>query len=261
MKKILSLLAVLLFSVGALQAKKNAPQDSIRVLFIGNSYTYYNKMPSMFDSIARTQKKRVAVTAVTKGGEKLAGHLKNPKLLDKLKKGGWDFVVIQEQSAMPSYSTPEVMRTTYKAAHTLDSLIRVGSPKAQTVYYMTWGHKFGCQKPQEGYPLINNYSGMQMRLANSYIEMAYDNNGRCAPVGLAWKEIREKHPDLVLYKQDCSHPSVLGSYLAANVIYSTIFPKPYQTVYTAGVPENVAEIIQQTAQNTVFDNLSILNIN
>lgn len=245
----------------ALNAKKKAePQDSIRILFIGNSYTYYNRMPAMFDSIAKSQKQLVSITAITKGGEKLAGHLKNDKLRALLKKGGWNYVVIQDQSSMPAYPSAEVAATTYKAAATLDSLIKSGSPAATTVYYMTWGHKYGCQKPKPGYPLIDNYQGMQMRLANSYLEMAYDNNGRCAPVGLAWKEIREKHPELVLYKPDCSHPSKLGSYLAANVIYTTIFLKPYQTAYTAGLSSSTAELIQQTAQQTVLSNLSLLNI-
>lgn len=260
-KSIFTLLLALCTLLGANAAKKNVPQDSIRVLFIGNSYTYYNNMPAMVDSIAKSQKKLLSITRVVKGGEKFAGHLKNPKLHELLKKGGWNFVVLQEQSAMPSYPTAEVARTTYKAAHTLDSLIVAGSPDAKVIFYMTWGHKYGCQKPwKDNYPMGNNYEGMQERLITSYLEMAYDNDARCAPVGMAWREIRRTHPELQLYKPDCSHPSALGSYLVANVIYTTMFPKPYQTGFTTGIDSSTAEIIQQIAQQTVLNNKETLNI-
>lgn len=260
-KSILTLILSVCTLLGASAAKKAAPQDSIRVLFIGNSYTYYNNMPAMVDSIAKSQKKALAISRIVKGGEKIAGHLKNKKLHETLKKGGWDFVVVQEQSSMPSYPTHEVARTTYKAAHTLDSLILAGSPKAKVIFYMTWGHKYGSQKPYDGYyPLNSTYEGMQERLITSYLEMAYDNDALCAPVGMAWREIRREHPELQLYKPDCSHPSELGSYLVANVIYTTMFPKPYQTGFAPGIDSATAEIIQQTAQQTVLQNKAILNI-
>lgn len=259
-KSIFTLLLALCTLFGANAAKKAVPQDSIRVLFIGNSYTYVNDLPAMVDSIAKSQKKLMSVTRIVKGGEKIAGHLKNEKLLKLLKKGGWDYVVVQEQSSMPSYPTLEVARTTYKAAHTMDSLIVAGSPQAKVIFYMTWGHKYGNQRPWKGYPLIDNYEGMQERLITSYLEMAYDNDARCAPVGMAWREIRREHPELQLYWPDCTHPSVLGSYLAANVIYTTMFPKPYQTGYAPGIDSSTAEILQQTAQQTVLQNKTMLNI-
>lgn len=240
--------------------KKGAPQDSIRILFVGNSFTYYNNMPAMFDSIARTQKKPVSITRVVKGGERFSGHLKNPRLIELLKKGGWNFVVLQEQSTDPAMPTKEVAAGTYKNAHTLDSLAKAGSPDVKVIFYMTWGHKYGSRIKKEGYPLIDTYEGMQKRLATSYLEMAYDNNSICAPVGLAWEQIRKNHPEYVLYRPDAYHPSALGSYLIANVLYSTIFPKPYQTAYTAGFSPEMAEIIQQTAQQTVLNNKTLINM-
>lgn len=262
MKKsvIFLLMALFISAVSVNAAKKVAPQDSIRILFVGNSFTYVNDMPAMFDSIAVTQKKPVSITRVVKGGERFSGHLKNKRLIELLKKGGWNFVVLQDQSSDPAMPTREVVAETYKNAHTLDSLAKAGSPKVKVVFYMTWGHKYGCRTPKAGYPIIDTYKGMQMRLVTSYLEMAYENNSICAPVGLAWEQIREKHPEYVLYRPDAYHPSVLGSYLAANVIYATIFPKPYQTSYTAGFSPEVAEVIQQTAQETVFSNKKIINL-
>lgn len=235
-------------------------RDSLRILWVGNSFTYYNDLPSMVQRIASTQKIKLAYAQMTKGGERLAGHLENRKLLDTIARGGWDYVVLQEQSSMPAMSTQSVAREVYPAAHRLDSLIHAASPQAHVVFYMTWGHKYGNRKPIAGYPPINTYEGMQERLITSYLEMTYDNGAWCAPVGMAWRRVRSERPDLQLYRQDCFHPSAAGSYLAANVIFTTIFRRRYQSDYTADLAPDVAEYLQQTAQQSVLDNLVLLNL-
>lgn len=78
----------------------------------------------------------------------------------------------------------------------------------------------------------------------------------------AWHgaRVRAERPDYVLYAQDCFHPGPLGSYLAANVIFTTIYGKPYQTDCTLDFPAEQAEYIQRVAQQTVLENLTLLNI-
>lgn len=83
MKRLLLTILLLLPLGVAAQNAKQAPapkQDSLRLLFIGNSYTYYNDLPQMVYEIAKTQKKKLAVRSITKGGERLRGHLKNEKV-------------------------------------------------------------------------------------------------------------------------------------------------------------------------------------
>lgn len=252
------LLGCLLFSLNNLQAQSET--DSTRVLFIGNSYTYYHDMPQTVQAIAATQHVKLAFTAFTPGGSRLVQHLNNPEVIEAIKKGDWDFVVLQEQSSAPAYSTMQVAQTVYPAAFSLDSLIHAYNQKAKVIFYMTWGHKDGCQRPMENYPLIDTYKGMQERLKISYLEMAYQNNAWCAPVGMAWQQVREERPDYILYWPDRSHPSPLGSYLAANVIFTTLFQKPYQTTVTNDLPPEQAEYIQQVAQRTVLENKELLNI-
>lgn len=256
----LMLVALLSLLPSVADAKKQAePADSVRVLFIGNSFTYHNKMPQMVDSIATSQKRAVSITTVVKGGQRLSGHLENPKLHELLKKGGWDFVIVQEQSTDPALPTAQVVEKVYPSAHKIDSLVMAGSPQAKVIFFMTWGHKYGYRVPMPEYPPMNSYEGMQHRLITSYLEMAYDNDALCAPVGLAWKRVREERPEVILYNNDCYHPSRIGSYLAANVIYTTMFPKRYQTKFRAGMSGPEAEYLQQVAQSTVLDNLTLLN--
>lgn len=235
-------------------------RDSLRVLWVGNSFTYYNDLPATVREIAASQGVKLSCARFLKGGERFSGHLKNRALLDTLARGGWDYVVLQEQSSAPAMSTREVAREVYPLARRLDSLVHAGSPAARVIFYMTWGHRGGNRRPVPEYPPANRYEGMQERLITSYLEMAYDNDAWCAPVGMAWRRVRSERPDLELYRPDDFHPSPAGSYLAANVLFTTIYRRPYRTAVTAGLPADVAEYLQQTALRTVLDDLELLNI-
>lgn len=236
------------------------PKDSVRVLFIGNSYTHFNNLPQIVQQIAATQDMAIACSQVTPGGAYLSGHVRNEKVTEAIRRGDWNYVIIQEQSAAPAMPTKMVLQNTYPAAHTLDSLVVACNKEAKVIFYMTWGHKDGCQDKVDHYPLISTYSGMQERLKTTYLEMAYQNDAWCAPVGMAWQRVRCERPDYQLYAPDRSHPSLLGSYLAANVIFSILYQQPYQTAETMGFPPEQAEYIQQVAQQTVLDNLQLLNV-
>lgn len=241
-----------------------AEADSTRVLFIGNSYTYFNDMPEMLKKLAAgaagSEKLAIATKSFTPGGCTLRRHSENPELIKALAEGKWDYVIIQEQSAAPARHSAVVARDTYPYARYLDSLAVAANPDVKVIFYMTWGHKDGCQTPHPGYPLISTYAGMQQRLADSYLEMAYDNDARCAPVGLAWQRVRSERPTLPLYRRDRSHPSRTGSYLAANVLYATMLLRPYQSEYVDELDPETAEYIQQTAQQTVLGNKAMLNL-
>ena len=255
MKLVLRLIFVLL-PLGSMAQT----QDSLRVLWVGNSFTYYNDLPATVREIAASQGVKLSCARILKGGERFSGHLKNRALLDTLARGGWDYVILQEQSSSPAMPTGEVAREVYPFARMLDSLVHAGSPRAQVIFYMTWGHRNGCRRPVAGYPPINSYELMQARLVTSYLEMTYDNDAWCAPVGLAWRQVRAQHPDWDLYQPDNYHPSPTGSYLAANVIFTTSFRKPYLTEVRAGLPAEQAGYLQHLAQRTVLDNLVLLNI-
>lgn len=212
--------------------------DTLRVLWVGNSYTYFHDLPKTVEMLAREQGVPLAVTPVLKGGERFKGHLQNPRLLQLLAAGGWDFVVLQEQSSLPSGPTDKVAQEVYPYALTLDNMAHAASPDVKVVYYMTWGHRGGCVYDMWGdYPLYKNYEGMQQRLITSYTEMAYATGALCARVGVAWQEVVRERPDINLYEDDNFHPSEAGSWLAANVILGTILQRPFDT---KAAPESLA---------------------
>ncbi len=241
-----------------------AKPDTIKVMFIGNSYTYFNDLPKLIQELADgtpgANRRIVDYKQFTPPGYSLKSHLRDNDLINALKKQRWDYIIVQEQSEVPSHPTADVAANTYANAATICKYAREGSPDVKIIFYMTWGHKDGTSSPVKGYPLTDSYEGMQMRLATSYLEMAYDNNAWCAPVGLAWRKVRSERPDLQLYMADRSHPSMAGSYLAANVIFTTIIQSGYQSKFNSTLSPELAEYLQQTAQRTVLDNLTLINV-
>ena len=92
-------------SLFAAEAKNPVmPGDTVNVLWIGNSYTFYNNLPELFKNIASQERVTVNNTRLLKGGEKLSGHLANPGVVDTISQGGWDYVILQEYSSTPSNS-------------------------------------------------------------------------------------------------------------------------------------------------------------
>jgi PKD repeat protein len=82
-----------------------------------------------------------------------------------------------------------------------------------------------------------------------------------APVGVAWKKVRQDFPGINLYDPDQSHPSVAGSYLAACVFYSNIFKKTsVGSTHLAGLTNSVVNSLQSYGSNTVLDSLDVWGV-
>ena len=61
----------------------------------------------------------------------------------RIRSGSWDFVVLQEQSQLPSFPIEQVTAEVFPYARYLDSVIKAHNSCAQTIFYMTWGRKNG----------------------------------------------------------------------------------------------------------------------
>lgn len=231
-------------------------QDTIRVLFIGNSYTYVNDLPNTFRQLAASAGKVVEVDNNAPGGYTFQQHTTNATTLSKINQGNWDFVVLQEQSQMPSFPPGQVQNDVFPYAQQLDQLIHQADSCTKTVFYMTWGRKYGDASNCGNYSPLCTYEGMQMRLRNSYLQMAQDNNAMVAPAGMAWRSSWYNDSTINLWSSDFSHPSLEGTYLTACTFYSTMFREPSSGLsYTAGINAATASFLQHMADSTVLDSL------
>jgi len=232
-----------------------------RALFLGNSYTAYNSLPSLVSKVAGSQSDSLQVVSYNPGGYRFLQHDTTITVNNYINNQTWDFVILQEQSQLPSFSPAQVAQEVYPYAASLCQKIAQKDSCTNVVFYMTWGRKNGDSQNCGFYPPVCTYEGMQQRLRESYLEMAETNNAWAAPVGAAWKVVRDSFPAVELYTSDQSHPSIFGSYLAACTIYSTLFHKsPVGAYFPTSIHPDTALILQQTAALVVLDSLPNWNI-
>ena len=250
MKRLLLLCCLLLATCGCSPAMGcNSLLGSgpcTRVLFIGNSYTFVNDLPTMFADLAGAGGHRVETGMIAPGGWTLANHVGSSDTLDKIKSSNWNYVVLQEQSEIPSIQQSRTQQM-YPAARTLVSNIRnIG---ATPIFFETRAHRDGW--PENGLP---NYESMQFQIDNGYLGIAQELNVAVAPVGFAWLTVRRQNPQLDLWQDDGSHPTGQGTYLAACVFYSVIFQQsPSGLTFTAQLPAETAQSLQKIAAETVLN--------
>lgn len=237
-------------------------QTTARVLFLGNSYTAANNLPQLFASVAASAGDAAVVDANTPGGYTLQGHTTNSVSQQKLKAGGpWDFVVLQEQSQLPSFPPGQVASSVFPFAKVLADSTVAFHPCAEVVFYRTWGRKFGDAGNCANWPPVCTYAGMDSLLALRYQQMADSNRAWVSPVGEVWRYLRQTQPNLELYDSDGSHPSLLGSYAAAVCFYSTLFQKSATLVKTdAGLNPASAAAVRAAVDAVVFDSLPRWNV-
>ena len=236
--------------------------QSYDVLFIGNSYTYYNNLPEMISNIANEFGDSVFYDQSTPGGTSLYAHSQNQTTINKINQQNWDYVVLQDQSQRPSLSPSYVAASVYPYADQLVNMIQTNYMCSEPIFYMTWGRKYGDQTNCGNYPPVCTYLGMQERLRESYLTMGYDNDASVSPVGIAFKNSIILDSTINLYTSDNSHPSIYGSYLAACTFYSTIFKKSSVgcNFRPSSISQSEALFLQQVASSTVLDSVSVWNI-
>ena len=252
-KSLLLLLLIANYSIAQPQIKK--------ILFIGNSYTYVNDLPGLLSSVAQSTGDSTIYDSNCIGGYTLQLHSTNSVTLQKIAQSDFDYVVLQEQSQMPSFPISQVQSSVFPYAKTLDSLINVANSCTETVFYMTWGRKNGDAGNCSVWPPVCTYSGMDSLLRLRYLQMANDNNAIVSPVGAVWRYLRNNYPNLELYNADESHPSLAGSYAAACAFYSVIFRKdPTSISYISSLDSIDALTIRNAAKLVAYDSLSFWNV-
>ncbi len=210
MRTITALAALLLLgctpNTSAAEPRRAEAEPPLRVLFVGNSYTGVNNLPSLVAALSEAAGgRRIETARHTMGGCTLQRHFAETGAVEKIREGKWDVVVLQEQSLRPILQK-DLM---HQYARKLDAEIKASG--AKTVFYLTWSRE---KTPKT-----------QADLDAAYFGIAKELGATVAPVGRAWQETKRRDPAVKLYAGDGSHPSAKGSYLAAVVFYATLLRK------------------------------------
>ena len=193
-------------------AKNN---DDLRVLFIGNSYSF--GVPQSFREIAHINGKHVKCVSSTYGGWTLAMHEKHEPTLKKLRSKKWDVVVIQDFSLNGAYPESRRQEEMYPAVQFFVNEARAIG--ARPVLYQTWGRRDG-QPGLKG----DDFYQMNARVREAYSHAAELAGGvEIVPVGDAWEKEFRKGNGKKLFIEDGSHPSDYGNRVSALVFFKKIF--------------------------------------
>lgn len=201
-------LIICAFAAASCSASSTGPGNAgLDVLFIGNSLTATNDLPRTVAAIATAAGETIRVTAVTQPNFALIDHVNNGSAISMIRRGGWDFVVLQQG---PTSTGPGPDRDTLViATRRLDQEIRAVG--ARTALYMVWPTRARLE-------FFDN-------TRDAYQLAATEVNGLFLPAGEAWRTAWQNNPNLQFYGADDFHPSPLGTFLAALVIYEAITNK------------------------------------
>ena len=78
-------------------------QDTLRALFIGNSYMGVNNLPSMVSDLSASLGDNLIFDSNTPGGQTFQNHALNPINYQKMAAQEWDYIILQGQSQEPSF--------------------------------------------------------------------------------------------------------------------------------------------------------------
>ena len=221
----------------------------LRILFVGNSYLYYND--SLHNHVGRIAEElqpalidKLEYKSSTIGGASLdhhpIEHLLTPGRIGVDEPFEW--VVLQGGSAEPLSAR---RRAGFVETVTeFDRLIKRRG--GQTALLMTQAYVAPHARVEEG---------QQAVIASAYAEAAAVTGARVIPVGLAFELSYTRRPDLALHMEfDGSHPSLYGTYLAACVVYLTLYRgslEGLQYDYYGRIPADITQYLQGIATETV----------
>jgi hypothetical protein len=216
-----------------------------RVLFIGDSYTYVNDLPTTFADLAWASGRRVDAVTLATGGESLAGHVADTATASTINSQARNTVVLQDQSedpAVASYRQSEMD----PAVTQLAQMIR--NHGAQPLLFLTWGHETGWSDAG-----LDSYASMQAAVDQGYLGIAAALTIPIAPVGDAWQTVVATQVNPQLWQGDGVHPTTEGTYLAACVFYASIFDQtPVGLSYHDGLSPAEAAMLQRVAAATAL---------
>ena len=228
------------------------------VIYIGNSFMYYNNsLHGHVGQLARAaatndkERARHSAVSVTISGSGLDWHdvasyfrpdavarysflPNNDVRFNPPGSRLFDAAIMMDCSQCPVH--PRLHSVFFEYAKKHSQTVRANG--AEPIFMMTWAY---ADKPE-----------MTQGLADAYGEAARQNNAFVIPVGLAFARSVAAKPELNLYAPDKRHPSLAGTYLAANVVLASVFGvNPIGNSYTAELDAATARHLQELAWQTV----------
>jgi hypothetical protein len=210
-----------------------AAKATLKLLFIGNSFTARNNLPELLAQLAAARGHQVQSELLQAGGASLRQHWNKGEAQVRLAQTRYDYVVLQEQSTLP-LKNPQRF---HENVRLFDQAIKAAG--ARTVLYLTWARQ--------------NAPETQTALTAAFTAIGTELGATLVPAGLAWQNFLRQHEAPALHDKDQSHPTLAGSYLAACVFLAVLCgenPVGIASVLKGLTPAET-ERLQKAAWNTL----------
>ena len=206
--KFLAFLMLILIQCISTQAVRS-DYSAIRILFVGNSLTYYNDVPAMVSEIYSSidQQYVIETDMLAQGGYSIKQHLANGPLESVLADLMYDVVVLQDFGGWPLCSTSiEACSPTSEPLSRAIELVR--SSGARPIWYSTY----------------HNHPAGQRELSDEARRIAAQLNVEVADVGAALQAFISTNDSAEVFLSN-HHPNTLGSWIAAATIVRSVIGK------------------------------------
>lgn len=224
MKKLFIFLSIAILSSTA------SAQDSLKVLCIGNSFTYVFKTDSMLKRICNSNGHPTAVKSSYAGGMSFKRHLVSDKTIKAIERHDNNVVMLQDRSMAEAYYAHEPKRWEHalKDAQEIATRIRANSADARIILERTWSYGKDNYRGFGSYEEFDRNLVVGTRLYLKAMNKALKKLGMkpmdcISPIGDAFAIVRAERPDIVLLRSDNHHQSEFGAYLKACVNYIIIY--------------------------------------
>jgi hypothetical protein len=257
-----TLLMFALFSQLSAFAKEQFVNDSIKVLFVGNSLTYYNEMPQLLQQMLNEGEEKIKVEQSTFPGIFLQNHLTYMKrngevngreselgsiFLSKnvLNQSKWEYVILQQGSV--GYLIPEYVEKSLEP--TIKEIVEIFDKKGtKSILFQTWAisnylpQTYCYPKKTKDYnapfdefcsPKIESEAQEISLIATSSREIAKSNKMILSKNGELFYLFKLNHPDIILIDEE-AHPTKAGAFLNACIFYELFTNKKAKEIEFLG---------------------------
>ncbi len=211
--------------------------DEIKVLFVGNSMTYYNTLCEVVEEFANEQGENIECEESTVGGVNLIYHTTYSKTVSAIESGSYDVFVLQD--IVGSFDGDDLM----EGATTLSEMILDYNPNAKIILYEPW-------------PVKGSLDSLLPYFTYNYIKTADTIGASLAPAGEAWYTLYYEYPDVSWYCSDGKHPHAIGTFVSACSVYYAMFPDNEKVDIDSSNEELINKIINDNiahSEDSVMD--------
>ena len=227
------------------------PKDTLKVLCIGNSFTYYYSSPALLREIAWKEGHYIDMTASLAGGATFGRHLESSASIDAVSEGGFDLAILQDNSIGP-VSVGKNKRKNVKYLEDAQALVlEIMKYSPDCDFLIEYRSSATAKNDFYGCGSLKAYNAKTLR--GTRIMARNAGRARISHIAEAFMIVRRDRPDIQILAPDGVHPSMLGAYLKSCVNYLTIYGEKFgPDPADCGISHEYASYLRSVAENVVF---------